>query len=702
MDSFTYTNPQTGKKKSFNAVEIKRLNDIADNQTEYAKYVDAAKTDEEKKKRVDLIKEFKFQRGDDLSRLSPQAVLGAADTIGLGYGLEGISAGLAAYDALIGKSNFKDAYNKYLDFAEGERDRFADKYQGQALVSDLAGGLLTGGAALKGVSYLNPLKVKGAKNIYGKGLNLATEGAGLGALYGSGYDSDDRLRGAQYGAAFGGAFNPVAVGGSQIAAKIAEPVVESAGRKLAQGKNIFTDKVKNPIRKAFNKDPIVPDTIMEDAKTREALGNIVNIGGGRADVETNLIEGMPLASNPNVLSEVRPIFQQTTNWNNFKNEILQNADTSVTQAYDTIIDSLGNLQGRARKDGELFVDYVNRVSKENSKKAKKLYEDAALKRKLDDNFAYSISQIFDNPTFNQLSDVTKRSIRAITVRTRDNKTVRAFDVDDTGIVLNDGVDFKDLDHLSIDKLYRKLRDARKESFKFGGDRVDGEIINENNLLSNIDDALRTYSDDIGNLRSTYSKNFEIDEATDDGYKLWRKEKPEEFVSELRRLKASEDQDAYQGFVRGAMRKISEQLRGSSKTSFLRRLGDNDSNDNLMFRELFPDESVDDVIRQINTTNEFNAAASVVKEKPFTAQQLGRADRGMFNDRITKDSIINRAINDAIPQDLNEGQKNRLMNLLLERAPKNITDNLDKPGYPELFNEFLRRNVAAELAVISQR
>lgn len=310
--------------------------------------------------------------------------------------------------------------------------------------------------------------------------------------------------------------------------------------------------------------------------------------------------------------------------------------------------------------------------------------------------------------FNQLSPSAKRSLQAITVKTRgkpsgvEGKTVRAFNVDENGLSLNDGVTFADIDHLAIDRVFRSLRDSRKDSFKFGGDRVDGEIITDNKLLDDVDNILSKYSDDIRDIRASYSKNFNIDDASNDGYKLYNKERPEAFLSRLNELTEEGDQEILAGFVRGYMRKVSEQLRGSGKKGFLRRLGDDDSNDAAMFRAIFPDESVDDVVRQINETNEFVAAASKIEEKPFTAQQTGREKRGTFGDRITKDTVIQNLINNALPQDLNPRQKQRLMNLLLERAPKNITDNLDKPGYPELFNEFIRRNVPAQIGIAQQQ
>lgn len=688
--------------KKYTKIQISRLNEIADNSTEFVKYYTAAEDRDERNRRVNLINAFKKARGDDLDRTSSSALIGLIDTGGFGFGLEAAAGVSAAVDAVKGESSFGDAYQGYLKRAEDERDRFQEKYPGQALTTDVAGGLLTGGAALKGAKYLNPFK---GKNLFTRGANLAAEGALAGGLYGAGYDSDDRLGGLLSGGSIGAFANPILVGGGIGLARVAEPLVESVGRGTANISNMAKDKIINPIRKYFGaKENVAPTTVMEDAKVREALGNTVEIGGGRGDVVNKIDQGVPLAGNQDVIREAKPVLNQTVGWNNFKDEVLQNRSTAITKAYDDIIDDLGNLQDVPRKTDELFIDYIKRVSKDNSKAASKAYDDLALDKKIVDNvdFKDNFINYIGRDIFSELSDSTKRSIQGINGKVGADGIVRKlFKVTDDGITLRDGVTIDDISTLNVENIYRALRNANRNAYKIGGDSVDGDIIRGNNLLNDIDDIIKKGTDDIGDVRAKYKKNIEINEASDDGYKLWNNKKPEGFLSELRRLKDLDDPAQYSGFVRGAMRKISEELKGNSKQNFIRKLSIDDANESLMFRELFPDDSIDDVLSTINKTNDFIGAAQEIG-KYTSSQSIGRANKGLLDDNLTTEGFIRKAARNLLPPDMNEAQKKRFMDLLLTTVPKNITDNLDLPGYPEMLNEFIRRNIGSQQAILTNR
>lgn len=670
MDSFEF------RGRTYRSGEIAELNKIADNKTEYADFIASSKDDQDKQRKIDLIEEFKYQRGDDLKRFSPQAVLGAADTIGFGYGLEGISAGLAAVDALTGKSSYKDAYNKYLDFAEGERDRFADKYSGQAMLGDIGGGLLTGGTLLRGLKYLNPFK---PTKIPGKVLNLGAEGALVGGLYGSGYSSENRLDNARGGAAIGAAANPITVGGAQAIARVAEPLVEKGGRGI--------EKLQNVFRSDKNQAPILDDT-----KVRQAVKRQVDNAGGVDVVRDNLQQDFPIAGDPNVVSSVRPNLQQIDDvWNNFKGEVLNNKTTAISDAYDDVLNRLGNQQDIPKQDGELFVNYLERVGKTNFKNASKAYDDSAINEVVGDDFLTEFDSFLKQDIFSELSDSALRSIKSITAKNKNGDVKKVFSISEDGsIVLNDGFEQSNLNALTVEKLYRSLRNANYNSRSLGGDPTDGEIISGNNLVSNLDGIIQKYTKGLDNVRSKYRNAAAVNEATESGSKLWKTTDAEPFLAELRRLKALDNKNEYNGFLRGAMSTISTKLKGNSKTSFLRRIASDDTPEGEMFRELFPEDQIDDVINNLERTNKFiGAAQNTIKYQ--SADSINKGNRSLI-DNLKKSGKIDALIEEFAPEDLSEKQLQRYSEILLDRAPSNIIDNLDKPGYPELFDNWLRRNI----------
>ncbi len=128
------------------------------------------------------------QRGSFLDPLAQGATLGFSDEIA-GVG----SASLNSIKGLFGGGNdqsFGDNYRSARDDARGDLEAFRSRNPGTALASELAGGLLTGGAgaartgALKAGQLLKP-----------KLDRAAATGAGLGGIYGAGESDADLLDG---------------------------------------------------------------------------------------------------------------------------------------------------------------------------------------------------------------------------------------------------------------------------------------------------------------------------------------------------------------------------------------------------------------------------------------------------------------------------------------------------------------------------
>jgi hypothetical protein len=150
-------------------------------------------------------------RGDGLAGTRLGAgIAGAADTLTLGFGDEGKAAGWAAIDALRGRGEFGENYDKRLAQERGMVDQMREENGGSYLAGQIGGALALPGAALKtgGSMAVNALRA---------GLSAGAQGGAYGFGNGEG-DVASRARSAGDGAALGfaaGAAAPFVLKGLQ-------------------------------------------------------------------------------------------------------------------------------------------------------------------------------------------------------------------------------------------------------------------------------------------------------------------------------------------------------------------------------------------------------------------------------------------------------------------------------------------------------
>lgn len=176
-------------------------------------------------------------------------------------------------DYVKGREQFKTEYND-----------FADKNKGLAIASELLGGLLTGGGALKGATLT-------AKPI----INAGISGAGIGALYGGsntegkGFD----LKNAGIGAGLGvgaGALLPLGIAGFKglgTLAKLYNKGVDEVAKKAVPFQKITTetDNVLNAIKQAEN----TATPIMNQAEEQTIKTTVTPFKNGKQTVEGEVI-----------------------------------------------------------------------------------------------------------------------------------------------------------------------------------------------------------------------------------------------------------------------------------------------------------------------------------------------------------------------------------------------------------------------------
>lgn len=666
MVDFTKYSPQ----------QIDRLETLISNETERAKFIDKAK---DKKGAQEFIEAYRQYKGEDIKRIDPRMVLPALDALGFGYGQELLSGGLAATDVLRGKSDFQSAYKKYLETAERGEKEYTDKYGGMGLISEIAGGVPTGGLLLKGAQKV----LKPASTGLGKIRQAILEGGVLGGIYESGRRSEDRAAGLKEGAIGGAIVSPLAIGATNLATKVLP--TETIGRAFDRLRG------KQPLE-----EPIV----------KEALETVVRGQGGRGalvedvlDPQGNVVgskfrDDTPLAARPSVVEQVRPeLTKDFSEWTNFKDTLKSRRDNELNKSIDNIFTEFSSVQPIKRNENELYLDYLARIGKSNLSTAMKKYDDLSLGKKIttQKGFVDDFRNFLDNDIFNDLSASTKARIKAVTSSGNNKRTV--FKIDEDGIKLKDGFSMTDIDNATVEKLYRALRDSRNASLKSVDSigRVDADLIQSRNLVQEIDDLMRKYTPDIEDARMSYRKAFDIDDLTKEGNKLFKSTNSDEFLSKLRQLRNEGDEDKISAFIRGAGQKISAELQGKSKINFLNQIERGDTPYARMFIEIFPEDKIDDVIADIEKTNRFTGSYGVA-QKYAAKEQFIAEDDLIKARRINKEDIVRDAINNFIPKGLTDVQRKRLSDILLEETPDTIMRNIDKPGYTQALTEYLRNRV----------
>ncbi len=178
-----------------------------------------------------------------------------------------------------------------------ERDQFRDEHGGLAIAANVAGGLVTGGAAAKAIPGLAALKAPGANlmRVGGRMYDAAAKGAAMGLVSGGASARDgERMQGALAGAAFGGVGGVAIAGGTDAVKGMARlarnamrgpsaavlPSTQEAGQLRVLANLSRSNKTPDDLA-AWHATADAPDILAEgvgergirDVRTARAIGN---------------------------------------------------------------------------------------------------------------------------------------------------------------------------------------------------------------------------------------------------------------------------------------------------------------------------------------------------------------------------------------------------------------------------------------------
>ncbi|MFA0813724.1 hypothetical protein [Microbulbifer epialgicus] len=179
--------------------------------------------------RAQELEEVDRQLGPESVHPVMGGVRSALQGLTLGFSDELGALTTAGYESLVNGRDFKQEYNHQHDTLAEEREQFSEDYPKTAVATELAGGVLTGGAGLaKGVGKM------AGKSLISKGATASGIGAAEGALYGAGQGSgtQGRIEGALTGGATGAVLAPVAGAATNLSGRILSPVGDWVTDKL--------------------------------------------------------------------------------------------------------------------------------------------------------------------------------------------------------------------------------------------------------------------------------------------------------------------------------------------------------------------------------------------------------------------------------------------------------------------------------------
>jgi len=597
---------------------------------------------------------YKEQKEDDKpGRVSGSALLPVLQGLTLGSADE-ILAGVSTGFGKLGN------YDERLEQIRNAEDEFRELYPGQAIASEIGGGILGFGklgAAAKAARLPQILRGAGGTTVGGKALRSIVPGTLGGGAYGylSGEGVNDRVQDALLGAGAGAVVSPLATG--------ALSGIGVGARKL---KDVATGRDEIPVTKEIE--------------------DLVKGAGGRDEVVSAIERGKPLAAMPGVTDDVRPLIQSDSEaLETLRTKLLEGRDTSIANTFKNILDDIDNINPKVgkRKVDENVVEYAERITKDNKNNATKIYESAKLNQNVPENLNTKLADIFADTRFGLLDG--KRSIQGI--RQADNKN-EIFKINKDGsITPNSNLTLK-----SVEDLYIVLRDnIDKQDMKLirGGDDA---------ILTRLKNAIDDEVPELANARAAWNKTKDIDKAYNESKKLFGKE--QEFTAYLNDIIDSGDDEILDAVRRGALKNIFDKRKSKTTLmSYIKSL-DNDSADRRLLERLYPDDTFDDIARQIEDTTDFIYAQANVKDGPRTSRDIARQAAFAKNKKEAIDSmfgIFRKFFSDG---DLTPAQQRRLVERILSDNPQITLQNIKDPKYETYLARLMQPAIVGTTAPIS--
>jgi hypothetical protein len=630
------------------------FSDLNDQQKKYLEKEAKKPTDKRRKDTAKIVAEYiKFKNEDTPGRVSGAALLPFLQGLSLGTADE-IGAGVSTGFGLFGD------YGKRLEQIRGAEEKFRQAYPGQALASELAGGVAGFGkigSLIKGSKKIPQiLRGGGGTTVAGKIGRSTVPGAIGGGIYGftTGEGAADRRQDAILGAGTGAIINPAFTG-------------------LAMGGSAVGRGIK--------------DTFSKDQKpVNDAIQRAVDVAGGYGTVKDTVARGKPLGAIQGVTDDIRPVIQDdAVETNRLRDELIRRRDESASNTLNKIIADIDDTNISTKKSDENIVQYAERISKNKLDEAKLNYDRAKLNEKLPVEVRAELDDILTDTRFGLLDNI--RSIKAI--RQANNNRKDIYKVNEDGSLVAD----ENLSVQSLEDLYIALRDAT--------DKQDIKIIRggDDPLLTKVKNLLDDKYEDLAKARVAYKKRIDMDDAYKNAKSLFTKGKYQEFVGMYDDAIASGDTEIIDSMKRAALKNIYDKAKNEQTLrSYLKEL-DSNSFERKLLEKIYPTQKFDEIVRDITDATDYMYAESALVGGSRSSKDLQKANIPLNRNQIISnvEGVVQKTFGDV---KLTPEQRRKIVDRLLSVNPNLTLENLKDPKYETLIARYLQPILTGSGSVIS--
>lgn len=630
------------------------FSDLNDEQKKYLEKEAKKPTDKRRKDTAKIVAEYiKFKNEDTPGRVSGAALLPFLQGLSLGTADE-IGAGVSTGFGLFGD------YGNRLEQIRGAEEKFRQAYPGQALASELAGGVAGFGkigSLIKGSKKIPQiLRGGGGTTVAGKIGRSTVPGAIGGGIYGftTGEGAADRGQDAILGAGTGAIINPAFTG-------------------LAMGGSAVGRGIK--------------DTFSKDQKpVNDAIQRAVDVAGGYGAVKDTVARGKPLGAMQGVADDIRPVIQDdAVETNRLRDELIRRRDESASNTLNKIIADIDDTNISTKKSDENIVQYAERISKNKLDEAKLNYDRAKLNEKLPVEVRAELDDILSDTRFGLLDNI--RSIKAI--RQANNNRKDIYKVNEDGSLVAD----ENLSVQSLEDLYIALRDAK--------DTQDIKIIRggDDPLLTKVKNLLDDNYEDLAKARVAYKKRIDMDDAYKNAKSLFTKGKYQEFVGMYDDAIASGDTEIIDSMKRAALKNIYDKAKNEQTLrSYLKEL-DSNSFERKLLEKIYPTQKFDEIVRDITDATDYMYAESALVGGSRSSKDLQKANIPLNRNQIISnvEGVVQKTFGDV---KLTPEQRRKIVDRLLSVNPNLTLENLKDPKYETLIARYLQPILTGSGSVIS--
>lgn len=397
---------------------------------------------------------------------------------------------------------------------------------------------------------------------------VAGVGAGLGA--GSGFgraegDVIDRLAPATEGAVTGAVVGPLAFGAFKVLGTLVDPVLDLARRKFGDK---FSKTVETEIRRITEATRMTPDEIVQ-----------------------RVANGEPLSENQALLSAVRLLYAQGGQPATILRDSLGTRPAALREG--VVSDIQQTLAGDIRDPNVLRGFKASEADRKTARN--QLYEQA-----------YESGGVITPEMLAALREALKRAPDSVE---NINSLHRAktgqnpfFKIDDDG-----EIQFVRPPNIQdMETARRGITTTIKNKFKSGQGDVGTELKPfETALRNEIDKSSPALKD----ARSIASSNKVTTESFDFGKKVFGKS-PDEIEIEFETIVAK-GSDAVSAYRAGVMDQLRSKMSSGAKTTLIGKLSDANTKEGAIFRIIYPQDKVDNILKLATTAAQSQRAASKV-------------------------------------------------------------------------------------------